>query len=348
PPLLVPVNVRLLNAGMACPAAVRPLRASHCCPGEGSALAVGVSADSREDENGAGGGAALEVGGERYGAGGVPGGAAEGEEGSAAGCGTTEPGEGFDRRGRRLRGAGDAEDSFGVSAARDGSVEDDAIGGEDRRVEVRETTAVGCGIAAGDEDVPRPPTDDEQPLTSALVDHRAKGDARRTRRRRVEGLEVAGETRRGGLSGTGERARAAAALEKDPEVARRAGQPRDERRPSAAKVRRRPEARVATAARRVLVGARHREPPPAESKKETGRARGACQLGLECEAARADADPCRGVEHADEEVADRASARGAVARLAQRDRPGGAGRAARPRGSPPPHDRRQHGATRRP
>src|SRR5439155_255686 len=85
PPRLVPVNVRLLNAGMTCQAAVRSLRASHCRPGEGSALALAVSADSREDENGAGGGAALEVGGERYGAGGVPGGAAEGEEGSAAG-----------------------------------------------------------------------------------------------------------------------------------------------------------------------------------------------------------------------------------------------------------------------
>src|SRR2546426_729570 len=142
-------------------------------------VAPTVGAGSGQDENGAGNGASGEVGGEGHRTGGVAGGVAESDEGTAAGRRAAEPGERLDGRRGILRAAGDAKDSFAVSTARDRGVEDQPVAGEDRRVEHGEATAVGCGVAAGDEESTRGPVGEKQPLAAALVDHRAKGDTRR-------------------------------------------------------------------------------------------------------------------------------------------------------------------------
>src|SRR5437870_496370 len=71
-------------------------------------------------------------------------------------------------------------------------------------------------------------------VAAALVDRRPKGDTRRTRDRRVEGCELARKARPRGLACPRENARSAAVLEKNSDLARRAGQPRDERGASAA------------------------------------------------------------------------------------------------------------------
>src|SRR5206468_3692535 len=162
------------------------------------------------------------------------------------------------------------------------------------------------------------PVHEEEALTAALVDQRAEGDPGRSRRRRVERVEFPGDAGPRRFPGPREEARAPAASQEDADVAGSPAEAGDERRAGAAEVRRGAEARVVTAPRRVLIGARDEHASVAQTHEEAGRSRRVRQIRLEGEAAGANAHVRGRVPHADEEVTDRAAAGRPIAGLHER------------------------------